>query len=321
MNRRSFVLRGSAAAAGAWLGLPSLGVAAEDPDVDLLVAMDDTAVRKKVGEVFMQCLRAALRNPFFPAAPDPEYKPTAPNTNLPDELAPMLVAWSLAHVPAFGFSGMVNEASVKGAVQRYLGAGGAEPSDGVKAFSLDVYKHFFPALALIATCPTCKTKEVTFGSLQHKANIGPRYCSVVASDSFYVKTMARRAADPKGFDQYVHLLLYMADVLAPGTQGQAVYKRWDQMAGVPWTVWEQILAIQLTEQTFLPDVQAACNRKEELSRQPGRTCVWHGICAPYGTDVFYGYGASVENWVNQQKKKYAGAFTDNTPNNKTTEHI
>lgn len=302
MNRRSFVLRGSAAAAGAWLGLPSLGVAAEDPDVDLLVAMDDTAVRKKVGEVFMQDLRASPAVRTFFGTLGAEYIPSAPGTNLPDRLAPLLAAWSLSKVSAFGFSGMVNEAAVKRSIQDYLGSGGAQPSAGVKAFSLDVYKHFFPTL--------CAAKGVTFGSLQQKANIGQRYCSVVASDSFYVKTMARRAADPNAFGQYVHLLLYIADVLAPGTQGQAVHKRWDQMAGIPWTVWEGILALQLTEQTFLPEVQAACNKKQPIQGRE-RVCVYHS-CG-YVPVVKYAYGRPVEEWVDQVKPHHPRAFTNNRP--------
>jgi hypothetical protein len=293
------------------IGLRSLTVEAQDPDVDpdvdLLLAMNDTEVRKKVGDVFMQCLRASpsVRDTFFAGTPNPEYSPPRWPENA---IAVLLVAWSIAHVSSNGFSLAVKEDIVRQQLKW-----GLAPKMAVRYFSDDVYKHYFPDL--------CKAGEVRFRDLANKQNIGQRYCEAVLRNSFYDKTLARLSADPTGFTQYIHLLIYMAKVLARGTpQVEMVNARWAGFANGPWTINEYVSLARFSEQTFLPQVQTACAIKERIdSRTVTVGCRGGagGGCS-HATEVEYGYGLAVEKWINQQRKDRTrtGLFTSRGPDNK-----
>jgi hypothetical protein len=293
------------------LGLGNLSAKAQDADVDLLLAMNDIEVREKVGDIFMQCLRAApsVRDTFFPGAPNPEYSPTGPPENPANAIAVLLVAWSIGHISSNGFSRTVNEDIVRQQI-----SGGLAPKNyKVRHFSDEVYKHYFSDL--------CKVGDVRFRDLMTKPNIGKRFCVTLLSNSFYVKTFARRSADPAGFTQYVHLLIYMAKVLAGGTPQLAwVYALWSRLADGPWTTYEFMSAARFNEQTFLPEVQSACATKEKIdSRTVTLGC--HGGAGggcSYAKEDEYAYGLAVENWINQLKRgqAFAGLFTNKGPDNK-----
>jgi hypothetical protein len=312
MDRRTFLAGSTAMAAACTLGLRRASAQYPlDRVVNQLIAMDDMPVRKQVGTIFDQHLRASseVRDTFFANAATPDFAP--PNmsglSGFVGDTAVSLVCWSLAHTSEHGFAQTVDETRSKAKLSACL-----SPGNGTfRMFSTGVYDHYFPEL--------CRTADLKFGDAIGKPDIGKLFCQTVSSTQFRVKTMQRWGADPGDFKQYVRLIYYKADLLAPGTPELAeVVRAWQgDLAGGDLATYQFMERGHFSEQTFMTEVKAAIEQATEYGKHStGTFCqASSGRChTSWQPDYFY--GVSVANWLDRQKGKYAGIVTGQGPDNR-----
>jgi hypothetical protein len=312
MDRRTFLAGGAMTAAACALG--SRRASAQDANqwyVDQLLAMDDMPVRKQVGTIFDQQLRAHsdVKDTFFANAATPDYAP--PNmsglSGFVGDAAVSLVCWSLAHTSEHGFAQTVDETRSKAKLDLCL-----NPNNmAFRLFSSGVYDHYFPEL--------CRTPGLKFGDVIGKLDIGKSFCKAVSNGTFQVKTFQRWGADPGNFTQYIRLLYYKAELLAPGTPELAeVVRAWQaELTRGDWNIYQFMERGRFSEQTFMTEVKAAIEQATEYGRHvTGSYCqASSGRChSTYQPD--YLYGVSVANWLEQKKGKYAGMVTGQGPDNR-----
>jgi hypothetical protein len=314
MDRRTF-LAGAASIAAAnlvgQLGCASIAAAQHwhrkvvPHTLDVLIALDDTPVRDYVGTVFLNYLRASpdVRAVFFPRAQGPAYP--GPGVALVDEVAVALVCWSLSQTSAHGFARTVDGNQARATVERRL-----SPNDGeFQVVALQIYESLFPDL--------CSADGADFRDFLVSREVwGKPFAETLSSDAFFTKTMGRFTGNPGGFTQYVDMQVYKAEQLAGGTpEMEAVRKRWDPYKG-PWTVYERMQASSFSDQTFMPEVQAAIGQPTKTGRravdqfcQPSS-----GQCRTIYEDV-YTYGIAVANWLNEKRGRFGQLVTNNAPDN------
>lgn len=279
-----------------------LGLAAgsDDDAVNLLIAMDDTEVRKQVGVCFTAQLRAspAVHGTFFPGAPAAPV-PVPAGDNWVGDVAAALVAWSLSQTSQHGFAGTVNKANAQGFVTLKL-----DPSfDRFVAVASVIYGALFPNY--------CSANGVTFKTYldNQPDHWGQLLADRLVDTAFAAKEVLTYDADPAGFYQKLYLLFYKVQRLSPG-QRDRVVQYWDNLlkgkgSHGPWTIYEYMQANKYSDQTFMPDVQTAINqqtvtatRTEVLGCQGGPAA----HCTTTQVPSQYTYGIPVANWLSSHRQ-------------------
>jgi hypothetical protein len=280
---------------------------AEDDLLEQLISMDDIGLRRDMGTVLQQSMRAGVdvRSTFFPNAPAPDYSSPGLD-NLGNRSAIVLICMALAHTADYGFARTVNGAAADAELRTLLGGNPA-----FQYIGLDIYMALFP-------------DRVRSGSFRFADALAQwdyfykAYCEAIASDAFFVKAMARRAADPRGFTQYVHLQVYKAKALSRGSDPSPlspVLDRWKYyMSAAPWNVYEFMQYDRFSEQTFMPEVKARVGEQTKTVSWM-MFCQGLGQCRAFPTTK-YTYGIAVQSWLDQTRDKYPILFTGQGPDNR-----
>jgi hypothetical protein len=210
-------------------------------DIDRLISMDDSEVRKQVGECFRAQLRShpAVAPTFFPGTPAANSAPPAELMDFVGEVATALVAWSLSSASSYGFNrtadagkaktyvtGALNWGNMEYAFMAISGVGTQEERDrAMRAFQAQgkviANQSKFKKLASfnydVLFPQYCAKDGVAFQRyLNDKPEVwGSKLADTLASDAFITVRALMKTADPANFFQGLYLLLYQVYRLAP----------------------------------------------------------------------------------------------------------
>ncbi|QPF83536.1 hypothetical protein IC762_28100 [Bradyrhizobium genosp. L] len=311
IDRRS-VLRGAAAGlAGAIAGVEPLRAQSGDENLlNQLIAMDDLELRKAVGTTFIQYLKCAppIKATFFPdaTAPDIKYDPrftlgsSDPLVNAGYPLAEALIVWALANTSEYGFNKTANGPSAAKVVRTFCildsGKGAVEHVADI------LYTSMFPQYV--------KSDGTTFaffldpGKRDHFTDL---LAETLISDDFFNKAMARKKADPSNFPQYVYMQLFKISALigynnhvSDDPRYKNALNKWLPFINRQhWTKYQYLTIDKFSEQTFMPEVQAAITMPTVVSHHSGGTFCAGGSNARCHTDQIpdYNHGLGVEGWL------------------------
>ena len=330
IDRRSVLLGGAAGLAGAVAGVQPLRAQSSDEGMlDMLIAMDDLDVRKAVGATFLQYLRCTppVKATFFPDATppdvtiDPQFTTVSPDPlrNAGYPLAEALVAWALANTSAYGFNSTVNGQNAEHVVNGFCALNSGKGS--VVRVSEILYTSLFPQRAKYIW-----TKFAWFLDTDKRDHFADLLSAALISDYFFVKAMARKKADPTNFPQYVHMQLFkLRTLLADVNSGSGdprykkVLDKWTPyLNGQPWTTYQYLTVDKFSEQTFMPEVQAAVGAATVVGRHSGGTFCAGGSNARCHTSYIddYNHGLAVEAWLKGAHEAPSYIFTGTAPDNK-----
>jgi hypothetical protein len=141
----------------------------------------------------------------------------------------------------------------------------------------------------------------------------------LGSDHFFAKAMARREADPANFPQYVNLQLYKLEkLIGENHRHQNVFDKWAPfIRGRPWRRYQYITFDKFSEQTFMPEVQAAITAPTQVGQHSGASFCAGGPNARCHVEQIkdYNHGLAVEAWL-KSPHIAAPIFTGTAPDNK-----
>jgi hypothetical protein len=333
ISRRSALQGAAAGVAGAIAGVWPLRAQTYDERyearmLDALIAMDDVDVRKDVGTTFIQYLKCwiGVKGAFFADAKLPAIDPQF-TTGFPDPLrnscfalAEALVAWALANTSSYGFNGTVNGQKAENRVKAFC-----NPQAG-KGFVVRISEILYTFLFL-HQAPSGSQNLAWFyfadkrGGSESRSHYADLLSAALISDPFFTRAMARKQADSANFPQYVYLQLFKLRALAGSTSDPGytkVFDKWNPYTdGRPWTTYQYLSFDKFSEQTFMPEVQAAINAATVVGHHSGASfCAGGPNARCHVTQIDdYNHGLAVEAWLNGGHL-VPDLFTGATPDNK-----
>jgi len=222
-------------------------------DIDLLIEMGDSEVRKQVGEYFRAQLRShpAVAGTFFPGATVPNPAPPPDLMDFVGDIASALVGWALSVTAAYGFNNTADGKKAMSYVTDALNWGSNEYASvsisgaGTQEEKERTLREYAERAKVIEN----QGKFKKLASFNYDA-LFPQYCAkgsttfqrylndkpetwggtladVLASDNFIVKTALLRTADPTNFYQGLYLQLYKVYRLAP-SRLESVLSAWNR---------------------------------------------------------------------------------------------
>lgn len=305
MNRRTFLASGAASVVASALPRP-VWAAGTDATIDALIAQDDAAARANVGSDFFRLVQTAPDAVALlgGSAYTDNYLPPGSDVFL-NQAAVALIAWSLSNTSQHGFVRTVNQ----GTARQYL-ASSLHP-DNVLFLQIAraLYDNRFRQMGTVQTC------------LRDRTRWAAPLCTVLASDAYFAKAMARRAADPAGFTQYLHMQMWKARTFAGDMPGllMPVTTRWmDYYKGTPWTIYAPMQAQQFNEQTFMAPIQGLISVETETGvRLVSSSCQPSSGRCHNRYEKQYTYGIEVANWLDSRRGRYSAFITGDGPDNKS----
>lgn len=274
----------------------------DDDGVNLLIEMDDGAVRQQVGAAFLSQMQNSprVKPAFFASAGAPPCPvPDAATNDWVGQLASALIALSLAQTSSHGFAATVNGP----AAQSFLTANLTPASSSLRALALANYRALFPTYCQAHGTTFSKFLDGSHGPASHWGSV---LAGRLSSAPYINQQMAKLnpAVDPGGWYQVLFANLYKVACLNPG-EHQRVVDTWDrylqgkEVPGiVPWTVYDHMVAASYNYATFMGPVQGAIAVSQSNTRILG---CHGGPAASCSTETTTTYGAAVNNWLGQNR--------------------
>jgi len=166
----------------------AVGTMPSDHDgVDQLLRMEDDVVRQKVGDAFIAQMQNSARVQVFFASPENLLAPIPVKQNQKDwigEVASALVALSLGHTSAHGFSASVDLNNA----QKFLNSNLIPSNSDFVAVPHCNYQMLFPAY-----CQTKDTSPVTFQSFLQRGKDQQQKWGSLLAKTLASQTMSTRS--------------------------------------------------------------------------------------------------------------------------------
>ncbi|MFC0216271.1 hypothetical protein ACFFK0_28130 [Paenibacillus chartarius] len=283
---------------------------ASEDDLNTLIAMEDSEVRKQTGVCFTAQLRAhpVVHGTFFANEGGPPVQAQDPDGWI-GKTAAALVALSLAHTSQHGFAQTVNE----GSARAFLASTLRPEHAGFVALAKVNYEALFPIY--------CTYHEVSFKRFldDQPESWGKKLADRLTDKAFAAKEMLTFDADPNGFYQKLYMNFYKVHRLAPG-QSDRVMQFWDQLlkdkgTHGPWEIYTYMQADKFSEQTFMNEVQSAINHSTVTATRTetlGCTGGPAAHCTTTQVPSQFTYGIPVAEWLKRNRFEF---LTGVTPHN------
>ncbi|MBK7538115.1 MAG: hypothetical protein IPI49_22630 [Myxococcales bacterium] len=278
---------------------PGQGLDLDDvTGVDLLIEMDDLAVRQQVGATFVSQMQVHPRvaSVFFSGVSQPMCGVAAgPLSDWVGKVASSMVALSLSHTSLYGFSATVDAAKA----QAYLAARLTPQDPSFLQVAWANYQALFPSCCHSGPRPFSHFSSGIFGDPKRW---GALLADRLASPAYINQQMIKLnpAVDSGGWYQVLFANLYKVTCLDASQQPRVV-AAWDQVlrgkevpGAIAWTYYDHMLAASYDYNTFLSQVSSAAGvfhaESDALGSQGGEG----GQSASVTTTT---YGGAVNDWI------------------------
>lgn len=270
--------------------------------VNLLIMMSDDPVRQKVGEAFTLQMQNSgrVRGTFFSGAGALIAPLPSDLNDWAGQVASALIALALAQCSSHGFNATVNSGQAQAFVNNSLTAS----NPNFTRLGMQNYQTLFPAY--------CTANGVSFGAFLG-GTYGPaqHWGTVLAdhlTDPAYINQEMIKlnpGVDPSGWYQIFYANIYKVQCLN-GSEVERVLTTWDPYlkgkekpgTGLPWTVWDHMVASSYNLYTFMGQVQSAINVSHSETETLG---CQGGPAAHCTTETTTTYGGQVNDWLSNNR--------------------